>query len=217
MVQTVGDLEAASAIAAKNAFETERQIYLALLTRKAEFDDKLRFGLFALNGASLVALISALSAGSSVAKWIGLTPENALWSALGFSIGIVLIGVSLFRQQNLEGMQAAHAYGRMSAAGNWTSALHMPANATNSTAALEQMQTYHQTPQVGFQFSWFAIGLLNASAGAWLFGMIVPLASALHPTASAQERSSAPAAVSEKPTSKALLDHANSTQPKHKS
>jgi hypothetical protein len=84
----------------------------------------------------------------------------------------------------------------------------MPVNEENVTAANKRMEEYHGTPQVGFQFSMIAIVLLNASAGAWLFGMAIPLVSALHPTATLTERGSAPASIPAKPTSNRPPDQA---------
>jgi hypothetical protein len=49
----------------------------------------------------------------------------------------------------------------------------------NYAQAAKVMEEYHKIRQVSFQFSHVSIISMNFGAGAWLFGVLLPLTSAL--------------------------------------
>ena len=61
-----------------------------LMQRRDAQNEKIRFGLIALNGGSLLALMGALGGAGNAASWLGFTPQNALISSASFVLGLIL-------------------------------------------------------------------------------------------------------------------------------
>jgi len=159
--------------------ELSRSRFEYLVARRDQLLDRLRFGILALNGASLVALISALGGDGAAATWIGLNPPRAKESAAAFVVGTIFAVVSIMIDANIYRTEAGDAEVRRSTLSRLTALYEAPMSKENYDRAGAAMSDYHKLPPVDFQFSKWAIMLLNASGGAWLFGVGVPLSSAL--------------------------------------
>lgn len=70
-----------------------------LMQRRDAQNEKIRFGLIALNGGSLLALMGALGGAGNAASWLGFTPQNALISSASFVLGLILSGIAVTSQQ----------------------------------------------------------------------------------------------------------------------
>lgn len=150
-----------------------------LITRRDQLLDRLRFGILALNGASLIALMSMLGGSGSTAAWLGFNQSIARDSAIAFALGVVLAGISAMMDANLYRTEAADAEVRRSTVGRLTALYEADFTDDNYRTAGEVMKQYHDLPLVDFQFSKVAITLQNFAGGAWLFGIAVPLCSSL--------------------------------------
>jgi hypothetical protein len=152
-----------------------------LRQRRDALSEKLKLGLVGLNGASLVALLGALGGSGAGAAWIGLTPENALYSAGAFAVGLVLAGHSLNTAERAYGKESADAFARAGALLRLAAIYEHPSEKEQWDRYKQAMDDVHELPLVGFQWSWRSILAQNFSGGAWLFGIAVPLTSPLRP------------------------------------
>lgn len=160
------------------AAENELQYFIR---RRDEANEKLRFGLVGLNGASLVALLSALGGRGSAATWLGFTPQNALFSALLFVAGLMLAGYSINTQQNLSTTESGDASARVQTLRRLVALYEQDNTQANNDRYGETLAEYHKLPLTGFQFSSWAITAQHFSGGVWLAGILIPLMSKLGP------------------------------------
>lgn len=159
------------------AFAAARFAYL--VEKRDQLQDKLRFGLLALNGGSLVALLGALSGDGQAASWFGFTVENAKYSAALFASGIVAAGASAITQSNLFTKEAGDANSRRLAA-SWLASFHeADANDKNWDTLKTLLDDFSKAPLVDFQYSVAAIVLQNLAGSAWLAGILYPLCGVL--------------------------------------
>ena len=153
-----------------------------LMQRRDAQNDKIRFGLIALNGGSLLALIGALGGNGTAASWLGFTPQNALISSASFGLGLILSGIAVVCQQNLFVTEAGDASARVQVLRRLVALYDQQATPENHDRLGEAMKEFHDLSLTGFQFSYSSIVSQNFSAGAWVMGILVPLSSALqHP------------------------------------
>ncbi|MFN4095490.1 MAG: hypothetical protein ACK4GG_01825 [Sphingomonas sp.] len=167
----------AALFAADQELATRRYEYL--ISRRDQSLEKLRFGLLALNGASLVALISALGGDGTAATWLGFDADRARYSAAAFILGTVCGGVSIIVESNLQRVEAGDAVARQSTLNRLTALYSAKFTKGNYDRVGPVMEEYHKLPLVDFRYSIPALISLNASAGAWLFGVAMPLLAAL--------------------------------------
>ena len=150
-----------------------------LANRRDQLLDKLRFGVLGLNGASIIALMSALGGKGSAATWLGFTEQTAQASAAAFIAGAIAAGVAITLEANLHRTEAGDCEARRSTAIRLNALYKAKLNAKNFDQAGAVMKEYHALPLVDFQFSKAAIVFQNCAAGAWLFGVLMPLSSLL--------------------------------------
>lgn len=155
--------------------ELNRSRFEYLAERRDQLLDKLRFGFLALNGASLLALISALGGDGHAAAWIGINPPRARWCAAAWVLGVVLAGVSSWLEGERYRAEASDAFRRQVAARHLASLHNGLANQDTLLKIEEAMKEYFELPLVDFQYSGLAIALQNASGAIWLAGICVPL------------------------------------------
>lgn len=176
---TIEEFDAVNAamFAADQELATRRYEYL--ISRRDQSLEKLRFGLLALNGASLIALISALGGDGTAATWLGFNADRARYSAAAFIIGAVCGGISILIESNLQRVEAGDAMARHSTLNRLTALYSAKFTKENYDRVGPVMEEYHNLPLIDFRYSIPAIVALNASAGAWLFGVAMPLIAVL--------------------------------------
>ena len=167
----------AAMFAADVAFTASRFKYL--ISRRDQLLDRLRFGVLALNGASIVALLSALGGDGAAASWIGFNPPRARASAIAFVCGAVLAGAAKMVDANLYRKEAGDAEARRATASLLSALYEGPFTQEHHAQIEPVMKRYHELPLVDFQYSLISIVLLNMGAGVWLFGVGLPLWAAL--------------------------------------
>ncbi|WP_205480342.1 hypothetical protein [Sphingomonas arenae] len=159
--------------------EFARRRYEYLIARRDQLIDRMRFGALALNGASLVALFAALGGENNAATWLGFTQENARHSAIAFAVGAILAGVSVVIDSNQYRSEAGDAFARQAAASSLAARLEDRATDQSLQTLERETLEFQATPLVDFQHSIWSIILLNFSGGAWLAGILIPLAASL--------------------------------------
>lgn len=149
------------------------------LKRRDDISDKIRFGLVGLNGASILALLSALGGSGEAAKWLGFTPVTSVISALCFTTGLVLAGRSIFSAQIIAINEAGDASARASNIGGLI-ALYEGANTQDNYEELRRTaDDYHKLPVTGFKYSTWDTSFRHFAALSWFLGIALPLFSAL--------------------------------------
>jgi hypothetical protein len=150
-------------------------------SHKDDFTARLRFGVFALNGASVVALLSALP-NAAIAKSYGLDGRTVVLAILCFSVGAAVSGLSLvLHQAHLErvsGEAVARARTLDSAVNvsgaKLGSSEYAQLGEIMTTANRHEQATYAVSP-----FSRAAIWMQSLGGGLWLGGIAVVLKSAI--------------------------------------
>ncbi|HEY6917547.1 MAG TPA: hypothetical protein VI381_07900 [Allosphingosinicella sp.] len=150
-----------------------------LIDRRDKLTDRIRFGLLALNGASLVALIGALGGGGNAAQWLGFTHNNSIFSAAAFTFGLALAGWSVVAQQSAFVREAGDGSARAQTLNRLASLYKLPATKENVERMSETMNELNDLPLTGFQFQHRSIFAQNFSAGAWFAGIALPFMTAL--------------------------------------
>lgn len=150
--------------------------YEYLIAKRDQLQDRLRTGSLALNGGSLVALMTMLGNEGKVAGWIGLNPHNSAVSAAFFALGVLLAGVSMMAADRVCTEESSKAFVRYMTVRRLAAtyeALHSPEGWKSSQDAIEQASA---APLVDFEYSRLSIFAQNLSGGSWFVGMAVPLA-----------------------------------------
>lgn len=158
-----------------NAFQ--QLAYLA--ERRDRFNEAKLFGLVTLNGGALLALLGALGGEGDAAKWLGFTSTNAVMSGAAFAVGLCLAGFAVNRQQALYSRETSDAFVRAIAYSRLTQRHKSISTKKEVDDFGTAMDDAASLPQVGFQYSTSGITAQSFSAGSWLFGIMVPLFTAL--------------------------------------
>lgn len=161
--------------AAKEAFafhrEFERAEYFTLRERAYQLEDKIRFGLLALNAGSILAIVAAASK-DGLAGALQLTPSELVVPIITLLGGVVTVGASLWLQRSSELLHAADAYKRVMAASSVQSSIEMPMTEETLAAHKALVEDYHAAPLVGFQWSKPVTWLQAISMGCWVGAVI---------------------------------------------
>ncbi|MDB5704451.1 MAG: hypothetical protein JWN66_1567 [Sphingomonas bacterium] len=168
----------AAAALAENNLAIDRQAYERLVARRDDVNDKIRFGVIALNSGSLLALLSALGGSGQAAKWLGFDQLTAQFSASAFVTGLIASMAAVIVQQNHSNIEAGDALARTMAAARLLG-LYESRDENAHLAWQKALDDYSTAPLVNFRYSKLAIALQNAGQGAWLAGILLPLARAL--------------------------------------
>lgn len=150
-----------------------------LLERRDKLTERIRFGLLTLNGASLLALLSALGGSGQAATWLGFTRENAIYSATAFTAGLFLAGSAVWAQQNWYTEEVGDASKRVRTLARTSAQFRRPLTKRNVDQVGKHIDEVGDLPLVGFQYSFWAILAQNAAASAWFIGIATPLLDAL--------------------------------------
>lgn len=155
------------------AFSERRYEYL--IAKRDQAQDRIRTGLLALNGASLVAMLALLGNDSKSASWIGVTADNARLSACAFAAGLLFAGISMIITGNLFVNEAGAAFARYMAARRVHAAYHAEANEQGWERITDALEQRAASPLVDFEYSVWAIAAHNISAACCFVGICVPI------------------------------------------
>jgi len=147
--------------------------------RRDKLFERIRFGVLTLNGASLIALISALGGTGAAATWLGFTQDNVIYSAAAFTLGTIAAGVGIAAQQFHYQREALDGFLRASALSSLAAHYERKASPEALDKHEQDMDALAKLPLTGFQHSHVAIWAQNFSQGAWLAGILVPLSTAI--------------------------------------
>lgn len=168
------DLTNGQSTATDLAFSERRYEYL--IAKRDQAQDRIRTGLLALNGASLVAMLALLGNDSKSAVWIGVTSDNARLSAGAFATGLLFAGISMIITGNLFVNEASAAFARYMANRRVHAAYHAEMNEVGWKGVHEALEQRASSPLVDFEYSSWAIAAHNISAACCFFGICVPVA-----------------------------------------
>lgn len=133
-----------------------------------EFTSKVRFGIIGLNGGSGLAVITILGSIESKLAGFGIGTSTILWSALGFSLGVLTGGLALLVHQNhlvsVSGSAIARAINLRTA----VSLLYWGNDDALDKAHKIITEGAKDAPETAFS-SW-GNNLQYASASCWLYG-----------------------------------------------
>lgn len=161
---------------ARNDLERDRIEHDRLINRRDALRDKLRSGLAALNGGSLVALLAALNGDGKAAQWIGIGQHNAKWVALSFILGLFAAAWSYRAAEVATTNETADSISRVSSA-ELRVALYEARPSDESNERLRQeLENYAKLPLVGHRVATHEIVALGISQLFWTAGILIPLA-----------------------------------------
>lgn len=172
-------LDPVTGLMAKQNVEHDKSEYVRLVARRDALLDRIQFGSVALNAASLVALLGALGGGGEAARWLGFDATLAVYSACAFGGGVVAGGIAILHGHDRLTVEAGDAFAKMWASQRWLALLEAPDSSDDLKRANTAREQHAALKLVGFRRSIGATLFQFCSLGAWLAGMIIPLASAL--------------------------------------
>lgn len=162
--------------------DRDRATHERLLARRDDIRDKLRSGLTALNGGSLVALMAALNGDGTAAGWIGIDVHNAKWIAASFALGLVAAGIAYRLDENSTGYEMADSINRVGASERQIALYEGEATKDLIEKVDREMKAYGGLPVVGHRVQIKTIWALAVSQFFWATGIFVPLSATLWPT-----------------------------------
>lgn len=145
------------------------------IQRRDQLMERLHFGVLALNGASLIALLGLASGEGKAAESLGFSGGVILFSACMFALGIMLAAHALNERENLYVGEAADANSRSSTIVRLIAHGQAPMTKDNHESYGAVMTELHDLPQTGFQYSDGTIYPRHWAGGIWLVGISAPL------------------------------------------
>lgn len=168
---TVGDRNGSGR--ARFAFfpQFERDVYFSLRDRAHQLEDKVRFGLVALNAGSILALIAS-SSKDGLAGSLHLPTTSLGTAVLCFLGGVVTVGWSLWLQKSHDILHAADAFDRLMRAITAMTSLELPDSPEARKMHEDAVDAYNSAPLVGFKASRWVNWLQALSMGCWVGGVV---------------------------------------------
>lgn len=157
----------------------ERDMYFSLRDRAHQLEDKVRFGLVALNAGSILALIAS-SSKDGLASSLHLPTTSLGTAVLCFLGGVAAVGWSLWLQKSHDILQAAGAYDRLMRATSAMTSLELPDSPEARKMHQDAVDVYQSAPMVGFRASNWVNWLQALSMGCWFGGVISIIRPILH-------------------------------------
>lgn len=145
------------------------------IQRRDQLMERLHFGVLALNGASLIALLGLAGGEGRAAEALGFSGGVILFSACAFAIGIVFAAYSLNKREILYIGEAADANSRSSTLVRLVAMGQTAMTKDNHKAYGVAMTELHDLTPTGFQFNDGTIYARHLAGGAWLAGISAPL------------------------------------------
>lgn len=171
-----------------NAMEisTADRRFEQLVERRERLIERSRFGLLALNGASVIGILS---------NYQGMLSElgaDLRYALVFFSVGMILALLSIFFETNFVGTRAAHMFGHLSLLRRIRATLdnHFTERSENSLhEQLKEIEARSDRESItkialdeskdglpnDFAYSPAALVTLNCAGGAWIGGVLVIL------------------------------------------
>lgn len=159
--------------------ERDRAEHDRLLARRDDLRDKLRSGLTALNGGSLVALMAALNGDGTAAGWIGIDVHNAKWIAASFALGLVAAGIAYRLDESATGYEVADSINRVGSSERQIALYEGSATDELIEKVGREMNAYATLPVVGHRVQGKTIVALALSQFFWATGIFIPLIATL--------------------------------------
>jgi hypothetical protein len=178
-MSTLKDISPVTRAMHEHAFEAATTELRYHIERRDRLNDRIRFGLIALNGASLLALIGALGGDGEAAHWLGFTSTNAMISACCFTFGLLAAGLSVTSQQTVTIKEAGDASARALVLSRLLALYEQPSTSENHERLGKAMEEYSGLELTGFQFNPRSFTAQGLAASAWLIGIAIPLLYAL--------------------------------------
>lgn len=179
MTQRVADVLTSGVVAANAEYELAAKRFDYLVSRRDSLLDRVRFGTLALNGASIIAVLTILGGDGKTAGWIGFNSIAAKWSLVFFAVGTVLAGVSSWLEANRAREEPAQAFERLHFYGTLSSMYSLPGTDENQLKVLAEWEKCKKLPLVDFGYSHASIWTGTFGAASWLCGISIPVAHAL--------------------------------------
>ncbi len=149
----------------------ERDVYFSLRDRAHQIEDKLRFGLVALNAGSILALIASFSK-DGLAGSLHLSVTSLGTAIVCFLGGVVAVGSSLWLQKSHDILHAAEAFDRLMRATTAMISLELPDSPEARKMHEDAVEAYNSAPLVGFKASRWVNWLQALSMGFWVGGVV---------------------------------------------
>lgn len=149
------------------------------IERRDSLNDRIQFGSFTINGASLLALMGVLGGNGEAAQWLGFTPSLALFSAGSFTLGCILAGHAINQQLNQITEEAGDANTRIMTLRRLAAMYDEPYSREVYDKLDQVMKEHHASPLIGFRYSNWAITVRHLSGGCWLAGILAPIIGAI--------------------------------------
>ena len=160
-----------------------------LIERRERITERSRFGLLALNGASVAGVLSSFS---TLTANLSLDP---LWPLAFFTVGMIFTVASIFFETNFLGARASQAYGHLMHLRTVRAVLDDKLTDDNEQRHLALLQTHAERAKLGanaphkidideptlpndFAYSPAALTTLNFGGSAWIGGALIILFSA---------------------------------------
>lgn len=156
------------------AFAERRYEYL--IAKRDQLQDRLRTGSLALNGGSLVALMTMLGNEGKVAGWIGLNAHNSSVSAACFALGVLLAGISIAAADRVCTAESSKAFVRYMTVRRLAATYEASQSPGGWKSSQEALEEASKAPLIDFEYSHLSIFSQNLSGGSWFVGIAVPLA-----------------------------------------
>lgn len=161
----------------------ERELASEEALRLASIRDDLtvryRLGLATFNAASVVALLTAIGGASNALAKIGFNESSLQWSLGFFCFGVVAAGISIASYQNDLVERAGYAAARVSVFDRLISIASTPMHPGGDDAYGRAHNENKELFEKGLRPRLVALWGQNLSAGAWLGGVLVPIAGLL--------------------------------------
>ena len=142
-----------------------------LLDRRAKIAERSTFGLLALNGASAVAVFSALQASPLALKALGITPAMLSFSLSAFLLGMVIAVLSVHSETLHLTNTAGAQFARTNVLRNIKKALSDKVRPDAVDRLGKELEGLSSVPPMDFAYSPVQLTLHNFSGSAWLGGM----------------------------------------------
>jgi len=150
-----------------------------LVQERDSLTGKIRFGLVALNGGSLLAMLGIASGENMLSTALGFTPNAANFSFIAFVIGVVFGGICLFSHQNEMIVKAGITKARVQSLMNGQLILrpNFPPERDQLKDAYKELESAGELKIEALNVNYRSIVAQNLSAGAWLAGLLAPVLS----------------------------------------
>ena len=144
--------------------------YQYLIEQRDKLNERIRFGILTLNGASLVALASILGDSAKIDS-LGLTANSIGYASIMFGLGLICAALSIWSNSNQAIFAPAEAYELLAKAEHKRAQLEQ---ICSERAEEEYRKSLEETPSKSpdFAFSKMTIALANAAGSIWLGGLV---------------------------------------------